>query len=104
MDKVYQLLGLAMRAGKVVSGEEQVLNVVRSGKAHLVLLSDDASPNTHKKITDKCSTYQVPLSQAGSRQALGKAVGKSERVVIAVTDPGFSRAMRNRIPATDGGG
>ncbi|WP_380705709.1 YlxQ family RNA-binding protein [Salinithrix halophila] len=103
MDKLYQLLGLATRAGKLVSGEEQVLKVIRSGKAHLVLLTEDASPNAKKKIADKCSTYQVPLSIVGSRQMLGRAVGKVERVVIAVTDPGFSKSMRNRIQVIDGG-
>ncbi|OYD09943.1 YlxQ family RNA-binding protein [Paludifilum halophilum] len=103
MDKLYQLLGLAARAGKLVSGEEQVLRAIRSGRAFLVLISQDAAKNAAKKIADKCTYYQVPLSQAGSRRQLGRAVGKGERVVVAVVDPGFSRLMRNRIRVTDGG-
>ncbi|WP_179193713.1 ribosomal L7Ae/L30e/S12e/Gadd45 family protein, partial [Bacillus sp. S1-R5C1-FB] len=46
-------LGLAHRARKIISGEELVLKAVRSGKAKLVLLSEDASVNTTKRITDK---------------------------------------------------
>ena len=38
MNKFLQLLGLAMRAGKVVSGEELVIREIRSGKAQLVIL------------------------------------------------------------------
>ncbi|GGE25169.1 hypothetical protein GCM10011571_29170 [Marinithermofilum abyssi] len=103
MDKLYQLLGLAMRAGKVVTGEETVLQAIRGGRAHLVLISRDASPNAVKKMTDKCAYYRVPLVQAGTRVELGKAVGKESRVVLAVTDPGFSRTMRKLVQVTDGG-
>lgn len=103
MDKLHQLLGLAARAGKLVSGEEQVLRAIRSGSAFIVLLSEDAASNAAKKISDKCNYYRVPLSIAGTRRELGRAIGKGERVVIAVTDPGFSKTMRKWIRVTDGG-
>ncbi|MBA4494371.1 YlxQ family RNA-binding protein [Paenactinomyces guangxiensis] len=97
MNKLYQLLGLAMRAGKIISGEYLVLREVRSGKVHLVLLATDAAKNTEKKITDKCFTYKVPIIRYGTRQELGKAIGKVERVVIAVTDPGFARSIQKFV-------
>ncbi len=93
MNKLFNLLGLAMRAGKVVTGEEQVIKVVRSRQASLVFLSTDAAPNLRKKVENKCAYYQVPVVKYGTRQQLGKAVGKPNRVVIAVTDPGFTRSM-----------
>lgn len=40
---------MAMRAGKLVTGDETVLKAVRSGKAKLVLVAGDASDNTKKK-------------------------------------------------------
>jgi ribosomal protein L7Ae-like RNA K-turn-binding protein len=91
------LLGLAMRAGKVITGEEPVLQAVRNGHVSMVILSTDAGPNTKKKVSDKCAFYRVPLIQIGTRQELGRALGKAERVVIAVTDPGFSQAIGNRV-------
>lgn len=97
MTKVLSLLGLAMRAGKIVSGEELVLKEVRSGKAQLVLLATDAAKNSEKKISDKCSTYQIPILRYGTRQELGNAIGKAERVVIAITDPGFSRSLQKLV-------
>lgn len=97
MNKFIQRLGLAMRAGKVVSGEDLVLREVRSKKALLVILSQDAAKNVEKKITDKCNTYQVPLLRFGTRQELGLAIGKPERVVIAITDPGFAQMIQQSI-------
>ncbi len=93
MNKFLQQLGLAMKAGKVVSGEEPVLQEIRSGKACLVLLAQDAKKNMEKKITDKCCYYNVPLVRCGNREQLGKAIGKEKRVVVAVSDQGFARLL-----------
>ncbi|MBW5444531.1 50S ribosomal protein L7ae [Cohnella sp. CFH 77786] len=89
-NKALSRLGLAMRAGKLVSGEETVLKAVRAGEAKLVVLAKDASDNTGKKLADKCGSYNVPLVVGFTRFELGGAVGKPERVMFAVTDQGFA--------------
>jgi ribosomal protein L7Ae-like RNA K-turn-binding protein len=91
--KVLQQLGLCQRAGKIVSGEELVLDAIRRGKAKLVLLSEDASPNTAKRIKDKSDFYNVPLLVALNRGQIGDAIGKAERVVIVITDAGFAKMI-----------
>ena len=91
--KLFSYLGLSMRAGKLVTGDEGVMNSLRSGKAKLVILAEDASANTHKKYRDKCSYYGVPLIVAGTRSELGASIGKAERVVLSVCDSGFARMM-----------
>lgn len=93
MNKFLSMLGLAQRAGKLVSGEEQVIQTIQKRKAYLVLLASDASLNTAKKITDKCNFYHIPLNQDYERRTLGQAIGKKERVMIAVTDKGFADAL-----------
>ncbi|MEH6940464.1 YlxQ family RNA-binding protein [Bacillus sp. JJ722] len=90
-------LGLAYRARKVATGEELVIREVRNGKAKLVLLSSDASSNTEKKITDKCSYYNVPLVRVENREQLGNAIGKDARVVIAILDEGFAKKLRTLV-------
>ncbi|WP_284639110.1 YlxQ family RNA-binding protein [Paenibacillus silviterrae] len=92
-DKFFSQLGLAMRAGKIVTGEGMVIDSVRSGEAKLVIISEDASEGTFKKVNDKCSYYHVPIHQYGSRVQLGSSIGKEARVVIAVTDAGFARML-----------
>jgi ribosomal protein L7Ae-like RNA K-turn-binding protein len=91
----FSYLGLAMRAGKLATGEDIVLDAVRSGKAKLVILAEDASANTRKKVQDKCGYYQVPIIEQGSRGELGSSIGKAERVMIAVTDAGFAKMIKS---------
>ena len=92
-NKWMSLLGLANRARKITSGEELTVKEIRSGNAKLILLSEDASQNTTKKITDKCRSYKVPLKQVPNREVLGKAIGKEQRVVVAVLDNGFAQKL-----------
>lgn len=93
MNKVEQMLGLAQRARKLITGEELVIKAVRQGQVHLVILAGDASPNTRKKVMDKCGSYEVSCVPYGNRQTLGAALGKEQRVVIGVTDAGFAARL-----------
>ena len=95
-EKVSQLLGLATRAGRIISGEEQVVKAIQTGKAKLVFLANDAGPNLAKKITDKSHYYGVDVSQVFSTLELSAAIGKS-RKVLAVSDTGFSKKMRSLL-------
>jgi ribosomal protein L7Ae-like RNA K-turn-binding protein len=92
-----QMLGLAMRARKVVTGEELVTGAIRSNQARLVLLATDASVNTTKKISDKCRHYAVPLYVPADRFELGAAIGKEARVTVAITDAKLAESIQHLL-------
>lgn len=92
-DKLSNLLGLAQRAGKIISGEELVVKAIQTGKAQLIFLANDAGPNLTKKVTDKSNYYNVEVSTVFSTLELSAALGKP-RKVLAVADAGFSKKMR----------
>lgn len=89
----FSLIGLAFRAGKIVSGEEAVMAAVRGKKAKLVVVAEDASERTKKTWKNKCAFYEVPLRVAADRFEIGAAMGKAHRVVVAVNDKGFSEKL-----------
>ena len=91
-NKVLSYIGLATRARKSVSGEFSVENSVRKGKAKLVVVSEEASENTKKKIRSLCEYYKVPLYVACSSAELGSACGKEFRMSVAVEDEGLAAA------------
>lgn len=96
-DQVLSLLGLAMRARKIATGEELVISEIRRKHAKLVIISNDASENTKKTIMNKCNSYGVPCVEFESRYMLGYAIGKAERVSIAILDGGFAKKMQTLI-------
>ena len=48
--KALNLLGMATRARKLISGEEQVLQSIQKEKVNLVICTTNSSENTVKKI------------------------------------------------------
>ena len=100
-DNIHGLLGLARRAGALISGNETVMNHIRSKRASLVIIADDASKNTKKTIINKCGYYDVPLIERYTADELNKAVGKSGYKVFAVIDRSFAKTIIDRIEQTD---
>ena len=96
-NKIYSLLGIAMRGRNLVSGEFQTLEAIKKGSAMLVIIAEDASDNTKKLFSDKCLFYQVPVFQYGNREELGKAVGKDLRSSVGVCDAGLADAVIRQI-------
>ena len=93
-DKVLNLIGLAQKAGKVVSGEFMTEKAVKTGEAALVILAEDASENTQKKFRNMCEFYEVPLYILSDKETLGHAIGKEFRASLAVQDWNFAEAIR----------
>ena len=99
MKRVHGMLGLAMKAGKVVIGTEQVIAYLQKGKLKLVLLSGTASEGTKKKIISKCEFYNTRLEKVGiDTDELGRLLGKTYTpAVVGITDENFSRAITNLL-------
>ena len=92
------LIGLAYRARKCSLGEETIVKDIQQQKAKLVIIASDIGPQTHKKITDKCKSYDIPyVIVAEDRDELSHAIGKSQRVAIAILDKGFATKLKSLL-------
>ena len=93
MDKLLSLLGIAQKAGKVVSGGFLCEKAIKSREAKLVIIAEDAQKNTVSTISNKCTFYHIPFSFYGVKETLGHAIGKQERSCVAVTDQGLADSI-----------
>jgi ribosomal protein L7Ae-like RNA K-turn-binding protein len=96
-NKIFSLLGLAMKAGKVKSGEFAVEKAVKTGLAYMVIVSESASDNTKKKFGNMCLFYEVPIYYYGSKDELGACIGKEFRASLAVVDENFANAIEKEM-------
>ena len=99
-NKVYSMLGLATKAGKVASGEFATDKSVKAGKAWLVIVSEDASDNTKKMFSNMCEFYEVPRYVFGTKEELGHAIGKAMRSSLAITDENFAKSIRKQLDSS----
>lgn len=94
MDKILNLLGIAQKAKKVVSGEPFCIEGIRNGQIKLVFLASDAGVNTTKRVTDKANFYNVLIINDFTSIELSKAIGKNNRMVIGINDIGFANKIK----------
>lgn len=96
-NKVYSLLGIAMRGRNLVSGEFQTMEAIKKGSVMLVIIAEDASDNTTKQFIDKCAYYNISLFRYGTKELLGRAVGKNLRSSVGVCDAGLADAIVKQL-------
>jgi ribosomal protein L7Ae-like RNA K-turn-binding protein len=96
-EKIFSLLGLARRAGRICWQEEANLAAIRSGRAKLLLLAGDAGRATVKKYRDKSRYYRVPVAIFADKATLGRALGTTPRAAVTVLDEGFARQITREL-------
>ena len=97
MNRIFSMIGMAMKAGKVVSGEFATEKAVKTGAAWMVIVSEAASENTKKMFRNMCTFYKVPMFVYGTKEDLGHSMGKEFRASLAVTDEGFAKSIEKRL-------
>lgn len=100
--KALNLIGLATKAGKTASGEFSTEKAIKTGKAHLVVVSEEASDNTKKMFMNMCTYYKVPICYFGKKDELGHAMGKEMRASLAVMDESFASAIVKQMNTIGG--
>ncbi|MBQ6594186.1 MAG: 50S ribosomal protein L7ae [Clostridia bacterium] len=93
MKRLAGMLGLCMRAGRLVSGEEACEKAVRTGRASLVLIDEGMSANGKKALGNACGTYGAALYRL-PEGLLEAAIGKAGRRSAAIVDGGFAGRIR----------
>lgn len=91
------VLGFAMAAGKLASGDGASERAVRRGSVHLLLLAEDVGNATKRRFLHIAAERKVPLVQWGRKVELGQWIGERPRAVIAICDPQFARMLQDAV-------
>lgn len=91
--KFMSVLGLAQKAGKIVSGDFAVQGAIKSGKARLLIVASDASDATKKEYQYQAGSRGIDIYYALSKEQLGYSIGKALRAAVVITDNGFVKPL-----------
>ena len=89
-------LGLAQKAGKVASGDFAVRSALKSGKAKLLVVAEDAAPNSKKDMYYLAEVADVEVVELLTRDELGYAIGKAKRTAVVITDTNFAKMINKK--------
>jgi ribosomal protein L7Ae-like RNA K-turn-binding protein len=92
-ERVTRLLGLGLRAGRVVIGVAGVRAGLQRGKLACVVLAADAGERTHDKVTRLAQAKGVPLVKGPDAAQLGAKLGRPPVQAVGVEDRALARGL-----------
>lgn len=95
--RVASYLALANKAGKIVSGNEQVMDFLRKGKKGVLVLASDISTDIGEKLIQTARRNDMDCFMFSTKDALGALLGKGLRSALIVADSGFLEVLRNEM-------
>ena len=95
MNKLFSMLGICRKAGKLVLGTDAVCEAAQKQSLHLILLTQDLSRRSREKIATTASNTSVILMQAPLKMddvaaLTGKAAG-----IVGISDKGLADAVKD---------
>ena len=88
--QILNLLGIAQRAGKIVSGEQSIF--LNSKKIYLLFVANNISKNSYTKV----KKINEPIIDQFNSFELSNAIGKT-RKLIGLTDKGLANKIISLI-------
>ncbi|MCL2530951.1 MAG: ribosomal L7Ae/L30e/S12e/Gadd45 family protein [Oscillospiraceae bacterium] len=89
-EKLLSYLGLARAANLCSFGHDAAKSALRSGKARLCLLCEDASPRLAEEFIYQTQQARVPLHRIALTSQDIKGATQYKAAVITVNDKGFA--------------
>ncbi|HUL50157.1 MAG TPA: ribosomal L7Ae/L30e/S12e/Gadd45 family protein [Gemmatimonadales bacterium] len=93
-----RLLGLGMRAGRVVVGVAAVRARLQQGAIKCVVLAADASDRTLEKVQRLAQARGVPVLRGPEARELGRRLGRDTEVqAVGIEDHALARGVVESI-------
>lgn len=96
-DKIYRYLGLARRAGNLISGYNTCIHSINKKTVKLIIICEDAAENTKNKFIQMATSNNIKYIVWGLKDNLSHAVGMNNRSVFGMTDDKFAKVVALEI-------
>ncbi len=96
------LIGLALKGGRLEIGDEPVGVACRGRGVKVVLLASDAAENTVRRAERFAQTGKAPcVTLPFTKAELGHATGRVSCAVLALTDVGLAASLLTKLAGLD---
>ena len=92
-NKVYGLLGLSAKAGKIAFGTDSCLEMIAKHKVKLIIVAEDSSERTINNFREKCKQNDIDFYVFGKKEDISKSIGKVNKTVIGIKDKNLAGAI-----------
>jgi len=96
-ERIAGYLALANKAGKIISGSDAVLEVLRKGTPELLIVATDISSESGEKFASAAARTGITIYPLFTKERLGGLLGKELRTALAVIGSGFVPSIRQEL-------
>lgn len=95
--KLHSYMGFAKKSGNLLMGYNTCVFAMKKGRVKLLIVAEDISENTGKKIEKEAKKHQVPCRVYGRSEDLSQMAGTGGRSIFGVTDQNFADVISKEI-------
>ncbi|RMF87578.1 MAG: DUF448 domain-containing protein [Nitrospinota bacterium] len=97
-EKIATLLGLAQKAGRLVSGHARLMQALQRGEIVLLLMAEDIAPERRSEYEQLCQQQQITCYSLLTKHELGACIGKELRSAVGLKDARFAKVFDAYLP------
>lgn len=97
-ERIASLLGLAQRAGQLVSGHARLTQALERGEVFFLLLAEDIAPEREAEYIRLCSLHQIVWQKLFTKTELGACIGKEVRSAVGITGVRIAQNVATCFP------
>lgn len=97
MNKLNGAIGMCYGSKNCVFGFDNAIKYIKRKKSHLILVSEEASEDTKKRIHDKCRYYNVDIETLDMRSVLEGLNLSSNIKIISINDINFKKLIKKHL-------
>ena len=95
--KIHSYLGFAKKSKNLLMGYNTCVFAMNKKKIKLLIIAEDISENTGKKIEKEAKKHQVTCRVYGKSEDLSQMAGTGGRSIFGITDQNFAEVMLKEI-------
>ncbi|MCI8647023.1 MAG: 50S ribosomal protein L7ae [Firmicutes bacterium] len=95
--KLHSYLGFAKKSGNLLMGYNTCIFAMKKNKIKLLIVAEDISENTGKKIEKEAKKHQVACRVHGTSDELSQMAGTGGRSIFGITDQNFAEVILKEI-------
>ena len=96
-EKIFNLLGLATKAGAIIIGMDANVLALKDARLSLLILASDIGDNSLKKIQVQLEKFaengNLVTLQISTAERLARIVGKKKCAILGVADENFAKGI-----------
>ncbi|MEA3423924.1 MAG: ribosomal L7Ae/L30e/S12e/Gadd45 family protein [Bacillota bacterium] len=91
--KILSLLSFARKSNNIAFGYMQVAQQIKKGKIELIILANDISQNSEKKIHKEADRHSINVIKYSTKDELSHSIGQYNKSIFGIKNKSFSKKI-----------